>query len=296
MKLNFQRLISALEQNIRTMRTFEVTRSVGVTPESVRSVLTLDPSLEQIEIVGFSASELFLSETIVKCAFNLKHFSFDSPSSASQADESSLCNFLEKQSATLETLKLSQSIGVKVLETVFKMPRISKLKLNLKNDINWKEVQLPVNRSVNRLQLAEMEETSVDLITTLFGAMPNLRVLLFERQFELNEEVFIRCASLHNIYFNVRFSSDFIFMPNLTKHQISLLSNQLCYDVEDELCERQIPEKESSSTIDFTVEIHTSKSSSKNVTEIKFEQIIMLCMKGQYQYRLHEPNRTLKMF
>lgn len=296
MKLNFQRLISALEQNIRTMKTFDVTRSVGVTPESVRSALTLDPSLEQIEIVGFSASELFLSETIDKCAFNLKHFSFDSPISATRADESSLCNFLEKQSATLETLKLSQSVGVKVLETVLKMPRISKLKLKLNNDIHWKEVKLPVNQSINRLQLAEMKATLPDLMSTLFSAMPNLKVLLFEGLFDLNEEVFIRCASLHNIYFNVRFSSNFIFFPNLSKQQISLLSNQLCYDVDDELCEMEINKKESSSAIDFSVETHTTKSSSKTVTEIKFEQIVMLCMKGKYQYRLHEPNRTLKMF
>lgn len=296
MKLNFQRLISALEQNIRTMKTFEVTRNVGITPESVRSVLTLDPSLEQIEIVGFSASELFLSETIDKCAFKLKHFSFESPSTASVADEILLCNFLETQSATLETLKLSQSVGVKVLETVFKMPRISKLKLKLKSDINWREIQLPVNQSINRFQLAETTETSVDLISTLFCAMPNLRVLLFENLFDLREELFANCASLHNVYFNVKFSSDFIFIPNLSEQEISLVSDQLCYDVEDELCERQITEKETSSAIDFAVESHMSKPSTKKVGEIKFEEIVMMCMKGQYPYRLHEPNRSVKLF
>lgn len=280
------------------MKSFEVTKSAGVSPESVRNALTMDSSLEQIAIVGFCASEIFHTATIEKLNFKLKHFSFDPPSRASSADESSMCNFLEQQGETIETLKLTQWVGVKVLETIFKMPRLSKLKLRLVGDVNWAEVKLPVNRTITRFQLAELRQKSPELISAVFDAMPNLKVLITEGLIDFEEAVLSRCASLHNIYINVRLTGDIIYIPHSIREKISHLRRQICYDVEDDLCEAPIHETEVPERIDVKVGIHSTKAalSNKRVEEIRFEQIVMLCRKGEYRYRLHEPNRAVKMF
>lgn len=273
-----------------------VIKKEGISAETVKNALVNGKDYKKIEIVGFSASELFSDEMLKQYAFKLTHFYFEPPREVTSADEDCLRKFLDPQMDTIKSLKLLEWHGVDVIQTIFRMRKIEKLTIKPKDNLTWNGVNLEKNFSLRIFELAESKQLPESFIATLFGSMPELRVVLVvSGQAKVDENFFRFTPYMRNVYFNVKLPGDIIFTSGWMESEKQFLRNEMCYDLEDEFCQELISGVEKPG-IDFTTVVHTTKPIllTNNSVPIKFEEIAMITTEGNYRYRIHEPNRVVR--
>lgn len=189
--------------NCSTLKTFHFSEtSIGDERKHFSQVLVNNEKLTKLTMFVDSVEKKLPLELNPKIKFHLQNICIGISHKTTEDDWKCLNEFLMKQSTSLTVISITSWFGLDVLATCLKMPKLTDLSFSFAHNdeiIDWKNVILPTNASINRLNISSQQ--SNDFYDVIFNSTPNLKTYKAEQMNIDNlNSLSQRCINLEELY------------------------------------------------------------------------------------------------